>query len=412
MRKSSINIKKIYCFLIAAMTLVECNTLYSFLIGNKYITVATAAILVVSSIYAKKLKKNDGAIVLLFLSASAILLVSYAAGDYKPEVFAVSVMIPIVCYFILFQDKRRIEYVLNDITELMIIISAISLFFFIFGTLLNIVHPNEYFPSSRIGWGGEVGGVNYRGYYRLYFQGTLVNFFRYSGFRNTAVFVEGPMFVYPLSIAIYNEWNLRAGGPRKKALAIMIAAMLTSFTTTGYLALLLIFVFNLFTRGKSKKFLEHSHIVVGVIAVGILGFNIVSDKYVSGTISVNKRIDDISSCFKAFIAHPLIGIGYNNIRGLDPFRSVLRVNAGLSTGLGALFAFGGIFLGVWYIIPPIWGIRKCAMDKNFLKYYGLIILSTFLLTFTVIQFSMMNAMLTSIGWAMCLSKHNKRQVLR
>ena len=45
--------------------------------------------------------------------------------------------------------------------------------------------------------------------YNLYFEGTLVTFFCYSGYRNTAIFVEGPMYSFLLSIAFYYEIILR-----------------------------------------------------------------------------------------------------------------------------------------------------------------------------------------------------------
>ena len=389
-------------FLIVLLTILECNSLYVYLVGARYITSAACLLLMIALIYFRKftLNRNELLIVYLYIVAVTLLIIF---GHFKTIVFVISVILPVLCFYILLKQINDYKKVLEYFANIMFLIAVIALFFYFAGTVFHIISPSGYISSRKIGWGGEH-GVNYRSYYNLYFEGTLVTFFCYSGYRNTAIFVEGPMYSFLLSIAFYYEIILRTDGARKKYIIVFVISILTVFSTMGYLALILIVGVFIITK-NNKKWNKLLFLLFAIAAVIIVG-QIIADKFMNGVSSTSIRRDDILTCLKAFRSSPFVGVGYNLTYKLDQFRQVYRANAGLSTGLGGLFAYGGVLLGVWYVVPVVRGLFIVIKNRRFVPQFGFIILWTFLLAQTVVQFTIVNDLLLTICWFLIM--HNNK----
>lgn len=162
-------------FLIVLLTILECNSLYVYLVGARYITSAACLLLMIALIYFRKftLNRNELLIVYLYIVAVTLLIIF---GHFKTIVFVISVILPVLCFYILLKQINDYKKVLEYFANIMFLIAVIALFFYFAGTVFHIISPSGYISSRQIGWGGEH-GVNYRSYYNLYFEGTLVTFF-------------------------------------------------------------------------------------------------------------------------------------------------------------------------------------------------------------------------------------------
>ena len=212
------------------------------------------------------------------------------------------------------------------------------------------------------------------------------------------------MYSFLLSIAFYYEIILRTDGARKKYIIVFVISILTVFSTMGYLALILIVGVFIITK-NNKKWNKLLFLLFAIVAVIIAG-QIIADKFMNGVSSTSIRRDDILTCLKAFCSSPFVGVGYNLTYKLDQFRQVYRANAGLSTGLGGLFAYGGVLLGVWYVVPVVRGLFIVIKNRRFVPQFGFIILWTFLLSQTVVQFTIVNDLLLTICWFLIM--HNNK----
>ena len=127
------------------------------------------------------------------------------------------------------------------------------------------------------------------------------------------------------------------------------------------------------------------------------------DKLAQNIRSINARQDDILSTFRGFLHNPLFGMGYGNKIGLNVYRE-RGYSEGLSTGLGAIFAYGGIMWGIWYIIPLFVAIMRYIKNKTNRNKMGFIIITTILLTVTVVPSRLLTVMINVMCWRYILDE--------
>jgi hypothetical protein len=144
-------------------------------------------------------------------------------------------------------------------------------------------------------------------------------------------------------------------------------------------------------------------VIPALVVVGICaGYLLIIEKLSTGYTSTMVRIDDILACGKCFLKNPLYGTGYQNIESLNPYRLVLRANAGLSSGLGGIFAFGGIMWGFWYVCPIVVSIFQICKKRRINLYYLFNILMGCLLLVTVVQNKVISVMFCALSWIVIL----------
>ena len=122
-----------------------------------------------------------------------------------------------------------------------------------FGSILKIIQPTGFYPYTEIEWGRN----DYFDYYHVYCEGQTVYALGYSGIRNIALFVEGPMLTYTLSFALYYELFFREQGARKLYLIVMVATIITSFSTTGLLIVIALLYLRFYRVLKNNKFFKY-----------------------------------------------------------------------------------------------------------------------------------------------------------
>lgn len=110
--------------------------------------------------------------------------------------FSVAVLIFVFFFFI--QESNNRHELLLKYRNLMIFISAVSIVFWLLGSIFHLVHPSGVVQSVWTNTGNPKPVPNY---FNLYFETQEL----YGFARNTAIFTEAPMASLHFSIALFVE---------------------------------------------------------------------------------------------------------------------------------------------------------------------------------------------------------------
>ena len=112
-------------------------------------------------------------------------------------------------------------------------------------------------------------------------------------------------------------------------------------------------------------------------AIGIAGIIIVADKM--DTSSGFMRLDNTLTGIKAFLAHPILGVGLENEEALNTYANYKTFSEGLAMGIPVLLGEGGIMLSSLYLFAGFHGIfvlRKKTIMICFVFIHFLILLTS------------------------------------
>ena len=158
-------------------------------------------------------------------------------------------------------------------------------------------------------------------------------------YRNTAIFVEGPMMSFVLCCALICETFLNKR-LRKTVFVILALTILSTLTTTCIIVLALVC-----TALCMRVLLKHGYkaLVLAVFAVGVaIAMAFVIQKIMQ-TGSGSTRLDDYRACFQVWLTDPLFGCGYDNTMPIRNYMSLSRItNTGVANSLGYALALGGL----------------------------------------------------------------------
>ncbi|GEA30039.1 hypothetical protein [Clostridium diolis] len=391
-------IRKLLMYILLIVVVLQCHSLLVHTLPNRYFLYAILALLLLALLLDNKYKiKNN----ILFLIGCyfAVMMILTLIGEFHNIEFLFSIVVAFILFLIYLSNRNNLAEIMEAYTNIMAIIATISLFFFVFASCLHIIQPTTYYPYAEVGWGIQ----NYYDFYHLYCEGQVIDAFGYSGVRNMALFVEAPMLAYPLAFALYYEMFMRNKGYRKCILAIIVTAMITSFSTTGFLVLAVLFYLKFYKEISKNKVIKFI-VMPALISIVIYSIiYIVQDKLVNGVVSTSIRSDDVIASMKCFLHNMITGVGYENMKGIDPYRAEWRTNAGLSTGIGGILAYGGILWGMWYAIPYVIAIGSYIVNPKSRSNMGFVILSGALLFVTVVQSRVLCTMINAICWLLILN---------
>lgn len=394
--------RKFVLYLLIITIIIQCHSL----MDHIYPDHAFLIIILLLSFFLLYLKKIQISKKILFFLVPFLFSMGFLfiPGGFSSIEFLLTIVLGFFLYILFFfDDKQNINMTLEAISNVMFVISSISLFFFVFASVFHIIPATGYYDTSVVQWGN----FEYQDYLHLYCEGQTIHALRYIGIRNIAFFVEAPMFIYPLLLAFYYELLLRENY-RKKVIIVDLLAVITSFSATGLILITICLMFKFYHHILKSRVLKILMIPVILLIGGWVIYLFFLDKLTHGFSSVNVRLDDIKAAIKCFWNNPIKGIGYENMRGLDPFRLVLRRNAGLSTGLGGILAYGGLLWGIWYLIPYLVSIYRVIRRKGNYEYAGFILLSGILLLVTVVQTRMISVMVNALCWGMILQPYHEK----
>lgn len=264
----------------------------------------------------------------------------------RPFFINYGVILPLMFINISFSHNfiEEIKNIARIYVNEIVIITIISLFFFIFGSTLNIIKPTN---QVLIEW-GNVKSLD--SYCFLHFNTQDINILNVVLNRNSSIFTEAPMFALHLTIALALEVFML--DKKKRNIFLLVIGLCSTFTLTAFINIFIIYflylVFNYKQIIKSKK-----KIIINVIAliIAICGVVILLNAR-SNSSSLDIRFDDYKASMRAFKDNVFLGNGYNNEEAIKKYMSDFRrYNDGLSNSIAVLMAEGGIYFSLLYFVP-------------------------------------------------------------
>ena len=408
-KKLRLKLNVILEYLIALFLIIGANSVYSRLaninIHVNIITIILLFIYVLNKVIIKYkvkstlinikriLKKYFG-----FFSAFLILLLVFIIVNNTINLNFISLYLIMLPLFILIyvESRESIFIIMKNFVLITAVLSALSLLLYI---LIDVLHIFDYSNYVTISWGGL---KKIESFYYMYFKTQDFHFHNYIFIRNTGIFSEAPMYSLILTLSVcFNELFLNSN---KLIRYLLILTMITTFSTIGYISVLLIYALLLFFKSKINKRILFIIILLPLILCWFLFFNRLK------SLSGSTRIDDYIASYNTWIDNNiLVGVGFGNEKAIyDNMSSFRDNNKGLSNSFMVVLAEGGLYLFLIYFIPFIFTSVRYIKEKNW-NYiiFNIIILFLFL---TVIFFYT-NVMISilALGYVSIISNKKKIQ---
>lgn len=291
----------------------------------------------------------------------------------------------LLMYYKVYCEEKALDQILEKYVNSMVVISLVSILFFIFGSCLHVLQPTGQYFSS---WTNR----NINGYGVFYFevqQGTsLMRVLGLGdGYRNTGIFNEAPMYSFHLTLATMIQFFIRHDYDKKKLVPLIIA-LITSFSTTGYVMMIVMVTLNLLMkRGKTPLSVLLKIIIFPLIiylawdVVSLLLIDKLSDK--SGLI----RLDDMRAWIQLWKKNPIFGAGYGTDDYISYLASWRSGNVGTSNSVAMILGYGGIWMLMLYVVPCILCIYNAFKKRCFDSIcFTVLFLLMFLITIVPFQY--------------------------
>lgn len=322
----------------------------------------------------------------------------FVAGDIIAYVKLYFVFLPLCVIYILGllkSDESKVNTLFFKYSNVMFFLSISSLFFWLFGSILEwvpytTVIPNNWFDDRFIPT-----------YYGVYFE-TQKNLFGEMAspgvdaiIKNTGIFNEAPMYSLNLCMALAVECFLRARFVFYRII-IFVATILTTFSTTGYFFLIFIVMVHIIVLHKNKKSCLKPILTILFFSLSVVASSFLLDnKKETGESSFTHRIEDIEKCIIIGFENPITGVGIMHEAKED---GPADINFGFSNSLFTVFAHGGFYFLFLYVFPlfimPYFNYRKNRNLSSWIMFSFF-----FLFTFTLSQYWYFTIFLVSLGVA-------------
>lgn len=273
----------------------------------------------------------------------------------------------LVVILILINEQNQLKEWLIYYINITILLSVVSLFFWILGSNLNIISSTDYLINK---WSD--GGVAVS-YYNIYFETQRIAIMDNVIIRNSGIFAEAPMWNLILSIALMIQ-TLFLGRNNYKTF-ILVLTILSTVSTTGIYVIGLIIAYKIIFEVSGWK----KYIALTLVPILLLVLSFVWENK-SETASASIRFDDFYAGIKAWSDSIFFGSGFSSgLRVIESYMdTTIRANLGYSNSLFLILAQGGIILLVLYLLPMIliFVKRKYSYDTKFFIILLIVIFST------------------------------------
>ena len=265
--------------------------------------------------------------------------------------------------FLLFSVMHRNGLLIALMLKLFNVIFALallSLYYWIFGVMLQIIQPNMY---TAVRW-GTMGYI--RGFNGLHFMTQLETTFFEDQFifRNTGIFTEAPMFNLWLNMALGAELFLKERPSRGRVLIYTIT-IVTTMSVTGLIFLVICLVIhivrNYHRMNRTQRNLVFFSAMFLIPTVG--GLMISSMIVKSDTQSYLMRLSDYTAGVKLWWDYPIFGGGYGNLQALLVYMYSPDGTLGFSNSLTAVLGTGGLWMSLVFY-TPLFGILSPRLSGS------------------------------------------------
>lgn len=325
-------------YLLAFLILIEYFSIYRYLIPYKVILFIGIVLLLLLIVLSPG-KENSFKPILPYLAI-------YYIGGLLPLInIGAEALINYICHFfviipllLLYLSTTKNELfgewnysIVIKIADEIVVLASISLFFWSFGTNLQIIQETGYVPYF---WGDDLDIVPT--YYFIYFETQETFFMGLGAIRNSGFFCEAPVYNLVLISSLMIETFIN---PRKSKLKIiiLILTILSTITTTGQIIVVLYIIYVLSRKVKKWQllFLIPFFIIISVITISFL----LDEKQETASVSYDSRSDSLEEGLQIGLDNFFFGTGMSsNYEELGNNSIVL------------LFSEGGIYFLSFYVV--------------------------------------------------------------
>lgn len=386
----------IFEYILAVCLMLNCRSMWLFVKNRGVIIDALVFVVTILSIIScialkeryKRWRVNKAVItaVILFF----YLLLFAVINDYNRREFLKFMIITVfmVLYFYLCTDQRgQLPEVLYKYVAVMSAVAALSVCIWVFGSVLHVISPSGYIYTT---WTGSGKARAVRNYWGIQFEPQRSDLFSMLGMivRNTSFFTEAPMASFNFGLALLIEMLLTEKRNIRRCV-ILGAAIVTTFSSTGYLVMVGLVGYLWFRhkpRNKFLRFIKWVLIPCILVCTVLLAYILVMQKL--GTGSGLTRADDFIVGYKAWKLSPLFGSGFENNKVYRRYLSSFRIdNVGFSNSPMQVLMHGGLYLFAVYLYAFVRGIRIPFRNREWNKMlFALAFLCMFILTIVSYQY--------------------------
>lgn len=288
-------------------------------------------------------------------------------------------MVCTICY-----SRDRVPDVIYIYKRLVLFIALISSFMWVLCSLMKVISPTNNVYTT---WTGTGNAKPMTSFYNIYFeyQYTIAPVIGLVA-RNISIFAEAPMASLHFSIALMIELFLEKTSSKWRILLLTIA-IITTFSTTGYILIVLslgIKIIRSNSKNKILYFFKLTFVPICIISAFLFVDTALSNKLITSSGQI--RHDDFLVGYRAWIDNMVMGAGFNNNDSLQSYMGSWRsTNVGFSNSPMRVLADGGIYFAIPYIICFASGLKNAVMirDKDNLFF---IILFIYLFIITIFPY--------------------------
>ena len=273
-------------------------------------------------------------------------------GNMSSSDFAMLFVIGLPGLYLLFCQMRREGMLLplmRKVENVVCVLAAISLFFWFFGVVFEVIRPNmrTYITWGRFGW--------IEGFSGLHFKIQLDTTFFKDQFlyRNSGIFAEAPMLNLWLDFALAIELFMRDKVSRLR-ITLLVVTIFTTMSLTGFFFLALCLVLNLMRDHHTMSRKRHSFtvaLIVVLILPALLVIIVYSMVLKTETQSYLMRLTDYLSGIMLWSDNPIFGSGYGNLRSIMEYSYSPNGTLGFSNSLTAVLGTGGLWMALLFYFP-------------------------------------------------------------
>lgn len=379
---SSIKLEKIAFYFLIIIVLLDQYTMWSYVISSPIYGQgfgwATGGCCLLIVLLSKRFPKDTRTIMVLIALVAVLCFYAFVT-QFKLRNFFVQYVSVIICMYLLSSSlyhNRNMGSFLTAFSNVILTIAIISLIFWVFGSLLNIMPGRQ---AVTYDWANDH-RTSYT-YYYLYFENPVQN--RGERFsRNVGLFPEAPgyatfltygMLVEAVKRGNINRSDRKAVRTNTYKLIIYFITLLSTGSSKGIIVVMAVIALKyLFSKSRTswRQVLKSMICIVGFIAVTAASLYLTEAKLSTGSGSV--RIDDLLAGLKTWKQHFLFGAGYMNGDAIRANWTVLRENEGMSMGLAVLVGYGGLYFLLIYLGAAVFACKGYYFKRHIKE--GLLVL--------------------------------------
>lgn len=381
-----------FFYITSIFFLISSNTVYH---SNNYIKVSVITTFVIGLLFLHLFKNKIflPSYISLYLVIYIMYSLSYIVFKGNSSFLGVNILLivfPLEFIIVnLLYKQKKIDLFFEVLLNCIFILASISLFFWLFGSILHILKPTG---AVNLLWGDKKNNL-IPSYYNIYFEPQKNDWSIFGiglNVKNCSIFSEAPMssYIYCIGILI-SEYILKK--KEKRYIIMFILTILSVQSITGYLfltAYIFCKIINNKCKNSTHRFMKYMLVLISFIISTIIISYFMNYKMSTG--SGVTRSYMLMKEFKAFLHNPLLGNGFN------------MYSRGSSNSLTALLADGGILLWGLYYVPILGIIIFDFTKKREINYFTFLFTIVFMVT--VVQYLAITMFIISLLWLAFLER--------